>query len=1023
MTRHTWKVATLLFGSGLCALVYQTSWLRQFRLIFGASTLATAAVLAIFMGGLGLGSAVLGKRADASRNPLRFYANLELLIAGSAAISPLLLAIVERIYIATGGSTVLGPAFGTVVRLLLATLVLAIPTFLMGGTLPAAARAVESHDDDGRRRLALLYGLNTLGAVTGAVLSTFLLLEHFGNRQTLFVAVLLNGLVAMFARSLSRDADVPLDPPSEETPYVEPAVPAAFVYTASAAVGFSFLLMELVWYRMLSPLLGGTTFMFGLILAIALLGIGLGGAAYSFSGGVASSGAFALTCAFEALAIAVPFALGDDIALLTNYMRSLGALGFGGHLISWILVTMIVVFPAAFISGVQFPILLSLLGRGRADVGRQVGSAYAWNTLGAIAGSLAGGFGLMPLLSAPGCWRLVTTVLAGVALVALVYVIRQRKVAVAIFSGSAAIIAVLATLALGPTATWRHSGIGAGRAMSPTAPNEILDWMMTARRGVVFDGEGRESNVALVNIDDLAMIVNGKSDGAARGDAGTQVMSAMIAALLHRDPRSSLVVGLGTGTTAGWLAAIPRMQRVDAVELEPLSIDVARACASVNRDVLQNPKVSIQIGDAREVLLTTPRRYDIIFSEPSNPYRAGIASLFTREYYEATAMRLNEGGIFAQWTQAYSIDATTLQTIYATLSAVFPYVETWWTTPGDIVLLASRTPITHDMASVRTRLTTEPYRAATHNAWRVESAEGILGHFIAPSAFTKLVAAQTDLLNTDDRTPIEFGFARSLGNLEISVNDFYQVARKHGLTRPDNLIGAVDWSAVEANRATSPFADSSSPKRGFGTLVAEQHLREAAELWQRSPWEPANSEDLALLALALAETNAPAAEQAAAALRRFEPIEADAILARLRLRQQNLPESRALITRSLLAYRSNPWPLPLVMRSALLTAAEIAMKDPANRGAVVDLLSQQFAAGQLAETRRSMRVALAHEADECGPRTMAALAESEPWPIWRAVPLQIRARCYAKANLSELASRADDDLQKFLSYERVPLAP
>src|SRR2546428_2869771 len=176
--------------------------MRQFRLIFGASTLATAAVLSIFMGGLGVGSALLGKRADAHPRPLRFYGNLELSIAASAGLSQLLLWLIAKIYFGLGGSVTLGLFFATLLRLLLASLVLGLPTLLMGGTLPAAARAVESNDDAGRRRLALLYGVNTLGAVAGTLLSTFSMLELFGNRRTLLVAVLLNALVGIVARQV-----------------------------------------------------------------------------------------------------------------------------------------------------------------------------------------------------------------------------------------------------------------------------------------------------------------------------------------------------------------------------------------------------------------------------------------------------------------------------------------------------------------------------------------------------------------------------------------------------------------------------------------------------------------------------------------------------------------------------------------------------------------------------------------------------------------------------------------------------
>ncbi|HSN67735.1 MAG TPA: spermidine synthase, partial [Thermoanaerobaculia bacterium] len=185
-------VSALLFASGFCALVYQTTWFREFRLIFGASTAASAAVLAVFMGGLGIGGAILGRRADRARNGLRLYALLEVGIAISAAATPLLLLLARRAYIATGGSGAFGLGGATIVRIALTALVLAIPTILMGGTLPAAARAVETRDDRGRRRLAVLYGANTVGAVAGALAGTFGMLELFGNRKTLLIAAALN---------------------------------------------------------------------------------------------------------------------------------------------------------------------------------------------------------------------------------------------------------------------------------------------------------------------------------------------------------------------------------------------------------------------------------------------------------------------------------------------------------------------------------------------------------------------------------------------------------------------------------------------------------------------------------------------------------------------------------------------------------------------------------------------------------------------------------------------------------------
>ena len=198
------RVALLLFASGFCSLVYQMAWLRLLRLVFGASTAASAAVLAIFMGGLGLGSLLLGPRADRSRNPLGLYARLETGIALAAAASPLLIIGIRRAYIGVGGTDSLGTVGGTIVRLALSAVVLGLPTFLMGGTLPATVRAVTRSLDAGRRTVGLLYAVNTLGAVTGTVVTVFWALELEGIRTTVWLAALVNLLVAVTARAMAR---------------------------------------------------------------------------------------------------------------------------------------------------------------------------------------------------------------------------------------------------------------------------------------------------------------------------------------------------------------------------------------------------------------------------------------------------------------------------------------------------------------------------------------------------------------------------------------------------------------------------------------------------------------------------------------------------------------------------------------------------------------------------------------------------------------------------------------------------
>lgn len=1015
--------AILLFGSGACALVYQTVWMRDFRLIFGASTVATGAVLAIFMGGLGLGSALLGRRADRHPRPMALYGQLEMLIALSAALTPLLLLGIRWGYFAVGGSAALGTVAATLVRIVMATLVLAIPTILMGGTLPAMARAVESSDDQGRRRLALLYGVNTMGAVAGALISTFVLIERFGNRTTLLLAATVNLGIGAFAYWMGQRVKAQEQAPVEKT-FQAAALPPRLVLIAASVVGFAFLLMELVWYRMLSPLLGGTTFMFGLVLATALAGIGIGGAIYSLGNRDRSASAtgFAITCTLEALAMIIPFALGDRIAIFANALRSLRVFGFGGHVASWAVVTAVVILPAAIIAGYQFPLLISLLGRGREGVGREVGLAYAWNTGGSIAASLLGSFLLIPLLGAIGSWKLAAGVLVAIGVVTLFYAFRERTQSFAGLAAGAALLTVLCMFALGPTAVWRHSGIGAGRAPTSHAYNALRDWIHSNRHSTIFERDGRESSIALLTGDDLGLIVNGKSDGSARTDAGTQVMSGVLPLLLHPDPKTALVIGLGTGTTTGWIADIPSMERVDTVELEPLVIEIAPYYSAVNRNVLQNPKQYTSIGDAREVLLTTRDRYDLIFSEPSNPYRAGIASLYTQDFYSAVVNRLNPNGIFVQWMQMYSIDSITMKTIYATITSVFPNVDTWTTTAGDIVLVASRDPIVFDEDVMRSRLASEPFRSAAHFAWRAETVEGVLAHFLGSEKLGQAAASGITTLNTDDRQVIEFSFARSLGQDLDLMNEIASTAARIGADRPSNVKGNFDWELVRRNRASLPWLRSSEPKNAFVRRFDVRDLAGALVIWRATPFTPTNSFDNAAIALVLANSGDDAALTYIDPLRPLQPIEADALTGLLLYRKGDLAGGATLMGKALMAYRQNPWPMPEVMQPVIAAIAETA-RSPQAAEAALEALSRPYSAYLLEDPRAKAFLAAVWEAKKCSPATLAALREYEPNVPFTASVLQMRAICYAAAGLPDLTAQANRDLKRFSEGELQRIAP
>lgn len=1054
MNQRPWVVAVLLFLSGMCTLVFQTAWLREFGLIFGASTPATAAVLAIFMGGLGLGNIVLGKRADASPNPLQFYGRLELFISVSVLISPYLTMLVRSLYLGIGGQETLGIGGATLARLLFTALVLGLPTFLMGGTIPAAARATISDQDRARRSVGLLYGFNTLGAVVGTLLATFFLLERWGIHASLWVACGCNFTVASVALGLasirpagkkariSPRAQAVTAPAAAEPQFGQAtpsptSIPIRWLALAAAVAGFAFLLMELVWYRMLSPILGGSTFTFGLILAVVLAGIGLGGLLYTllFRGRAPTIADLALSGGLEALAIVIPYALGDRVAILAAVLRDLAYYGLAGHMLGWLVVTLLVVFPAAVISGVQFPLLIGLAGEGRRDVGRQVGVITAWNTLGAMAGSLAGGFGLLPLLTVPGTWLWVTILLAGSSIALLIL---GRRLVGSRTSALAAVgvvgISLCLIFAQGPTAVWRHSGIGAGRANLPDVTrNDFIRWKNGKLRTLSLEMDGRESSIGIGSSDGIAFAINGKADGNALLDAPTQIMLGILPAILHPHPQDALVVGLGTGETAGWLAQVSSIEHVDVAELEPAMRQVAQMCGSLNHQVLSNSKVRIIDNDARETLLTLSRQYDLIVSEPSNPYRAGISSLYTREFYIAAQKRLREQGLFVQWLQGYEVDATTVRTVLATLNQVFPHVEIWQSQGGDLLLICSVEERTYSLPELQARVALPEFNSALKFVWRVDNVEGLLAHFVAGSRFVRRVAAQQPVvINTDDRNVLEYGFARSVGRIGgCSPLEIWAQAAQLEDVRP-NVTGKVAWDLVEDHRAQSYVFTVQQVPPATQTTADQQVRSDALRLyvqgdlagsiatWARQSRDFQTHSEVSLFAAAFAELNDPRAEPLMERLRGFQPLEAEAIRAIYHASRDERDEAARSLERVFLGLRRDPTPHRSIITPTFALAINVSRDNPVIAGRLMRAMGEPFSLLYMEEARVRTACLLA---GMVGPREAATCLEKlEPNVFWELDFLNLRVQAY-QATEHPLAERARRDLAIFLRDGDARLIP
>jgi hypothetical protein len=440
---------------------------------------------------------------------------------------------------------------------------------------------------------------------------------------------------------------------------------------------------------------------------------------------------------------------------------------------------------------------------------------------------------------------------------------------------------------------------------------------------------------------------------------------------------------------------------------------------------MDNPRVHIALGDAREVLLATPRRYDLVFSEPSNPYRAGIASMFTREFYEAIDARLAPGGMLVQWIQLYEVSGEAIRTVYATLGSVFPHVESW-RTHRDLLLVATREPQRLGAAALRERVAQEPHRSALANAWRVSGLEGFLAYFVANADFARAVReTQRGPLNSDDRNVLEFGFASSVARHDLfRGSELFALARARGEDRPARLGGDVDWALVQEERARVAAASPSE----WPPLGEEQSARAwafhhsyrgdskaAMAAWRSQPREPQGPLELALVAEGLALEGDEAALPYVERLRAFQPVEADTLLGRLRLAQGRTAEAVDALEAAFVRHRSDPWPRLEIVLRGFAAARQAAAARPADAARLVRALSEPFAARAVDEDRRLAAYEIASRSG-LAPECARLVAEFEPWVPWTREFLETRAACYEAVGHPR-AALARGELREFLRAE------
>ena len=703
-------VVACFFLSGFAALLYQTAWLRQFSLVFGTSELAVATVLAAYMGGLALGSAVAGRYAGRITRPVLAYGVLEAGIALSALAVPLLLLAARALYASMLGDQPTPPDAATIGQpvfyLLVAFVVLAIPTAFMGATLPLLIRYAVRTDREVGPRVALLYAINTTGAVGGTVVAAFALLPALGLNRTVWVGVAINALVFVIAAALARgrrdsapagETVAAAGPPGFVAACIRPLLqPSASlrerlttVFHAQPAWMLPLMLMsgataflyEVLWTRMLAHVMGGSIYAFATMLAAFLTGIALGG---GLAGKVAehrerAAVAFAFTqSAIGALSVGVYAWMGPLIPDVPT-TRALA------------LFAVAVMLPATIFIGATLPLSVRVLARDESEATASTARVYAWNTVGAIIGAILAGFVIIPDLGFEGSIRLAVGMNFCLALWAAACVARPKPIPVGIAcAGIAAVVAIYHPAR--PQAVFATPGFDVAY---PSPPRELY-YAVGRSSTVMLLASGNHYYLRTNGLPEASVAVRGSPPS-----IDTQKWLTALPVAARPDIRDMLVVGVGGGVA---LEGVPAsVASVDAVELEPEVIEANRLVSSMREvDPLADPRINIVINDARNALRLTRKSYDAIVSQPSHPWTAGASHLFTREFAADVKSHLNEGGVFLQWMNGEFVDEPLLRTLAATLLAEFQYVRLYRPSLRVLMFLASDAPLDVELELART---------------------------------------------------------------------------------------------------------------------------------------------------------------------------------------------------------------------------------------------------------------------------------------------------------------------------------
>lgn len=904
----------LYAGSGAAALIYEVAWTRMLTLQLGHTVAAASTVLAAFMGGLAFGASLAGRldvRSDGQHvqaRRLKIYAVLELVVAAAALLLPVALAacVPALRWAYADGDT---PARFAVVRVVISLVLLGVPAAAMGATFPIAAAwfaarvgirgpglrtgrgdpAPVQVQGGSATDAGILYAANTAGAALGAIAAGFFLIPALGLRGTTGLGIAINVLAAAGAFWLSTQPhtttiNAEIAEPAESkkgktrksslraervlrSPYVtaSPRLPSvtASRWLACAAVaisGFVALVYEVAWTRLLALVLGPTTYAFATMAAAFISGIAIGSAAGArLARRSTHPGVWlALTIVFCALvaAVAAWFAASRLPLIVAAQVAASDAV-FQQIVFRQALGVALLLLPTTFALGAAFPLALAVAAGGsESTVGRDVAHVYTANTIGAISGALAGGFVLVPHLGLRLTFQAVAVIgaLGGGVLLATALRLTGARWARSAAIGGAAAVGAMATIVSLPS--WDRDLLASGAyKYAPYLGSGDLETVLRAGR-LEYYKEGAAGTVSVRRLTGtLALAIDGKVDASNAGDMLTQRLLGLLPVLLHEDPREICVIGLGSGVTVGSALTTGAVRRADVVEISPEVVEASRFFDRESGRALQAPGVRLIVGDGRSHLLLTSRRYDVIVSEPSNPWMAGVAALFTREFFEAARARLSPDGLLCQWAHTYDISSDDLRSIVRTFSSVFPQGTMWLVGEGDLLLIGT------NGAAIA------PHLDRLSSAWRRGTVPaaladvGIAGEGTLFTLMSLFASGPEELrryaadaaIQTDDRMALEFSAPRGIYGRMTNENG--AAIRALGATTIPVVQAAIDaatdtaWATrgamelkVEAyaaayeayRRAVTMNARNAEALSGFSQAAGGARRQDEARAWLQS---------------------------------------------------------------------------------------------------------------------------------------------------------------------------------------------